>query len=113
MLHGGQDSDGPDRAELYHAGAEVGQGAHTALVQMAAEATGLPADRIEHRFSDTATSGDAGSASASRLTWMSGNAILGAAEEAEKAWRDGQRPAAGRFRSRWTPARATFGSTGW
>ena len=29
---------------------------------------------------------------------MSGNSILGAAEEAEKAWRDGQRPAVGRFR---------------
>ena len=98
VLHGGADSDEPEWAELYHAGAEVGQGAHTALVQMAAEATGLPADRIEHRFSDTATSGDAGSASASRLTWMSGNSILGAAEEAEKAWRDGQRPAVGRFR---------------
>ena len=98
VLHGAEDSDEPDWAELYHAAAEVGQGAHTALVQMAAEATGLPADRIEHRFSDTATSGDAGSASASRLTWMSGSSILGAAEEAEKAWRDGQRPAAGRFR---------------
>ena len=98
VLHGDADSYAPEWAELYHAGAEVGQGAHTALVQMAAEATGLPADRIEHRFSDTATSGDAGSASASRLTWMSGNSILGAAEEAEKAWRDGQRPAVGRFR---------------
>ena len=97
VLHG-EDSDEPEWAELCHAGADVGQGAHTALVQMAAEATGLPADRIERRFSDTATSGDAGSASASRLTWMSGNAILGAAEEAEKAWRDGRRPAAGRFR---------------
>ena len=98
VLHGDADSDEPEWAELYHAGAEVGQGAHTALVQMAAEATGLPADRIERRFSDTATSGDAGSASASRLTLMSGNSILGAAEEAEKAWRDGQRPAVGRFR---------------
>ena len=98
VLHGREDSDDPDWAELYHAGAEVGQGAHTALVQMAAEATGLPADRIERRFSDTATSGDSGSASASRLTWMSGNSILGAAEEAEKAWRDGRRPAVGRFR---------------
>ena len=98
VLHGAEDSDEPDWAELCHAAAEVGQGAHTALVQMAAEATGLPADRVEHRFSDTATSGDAGSASASRLTWMSGSSILGAAEEAEKAWRDGQRPAAGRFR---------------
>ncbi len=98
VLHGEPGSDEPEWAELYHAGAEVGQGAHTAMLQMAADATGLPAERIRCRFSDTASSGDSGSASASRLTWMSGNAILGAAEEAEKAWRDDQRPAAGRFR---------------
>jgi len=29
---------------------------------------------------------------------MSGNSILGAAEEADKAWRDGERPAKGQFR---------------
>lgn len=96
VLHG--DGEKPDRAELYHAGAEVGQGAHTAFVQMAAEATGVAPERIEAHWSDTATSGDSGSASASRLTFMAGNAILGAAEEAEKAWIDGARPAAGRFR---------------
>ena len=39
---------------------------------------------MEAVFSDTATTGDSGSASASRLTWMAGNAILGAAEEAEQ-----------------------------
>ncbi len=94
----GEGFDKPGWAELFHAAAEVGQGNHTVLVQMAAEATGLPPERIKYRLSDTATSGDAGSASASRLTWMSGNSILGAAEEAEKAWRDGQRPAVGRFR---------------
>ena len=98
VLHGDADSDTPQRAELYHAATEVGQGNHTVLVQMASEATGVPAERIARRFSDTASSGDAGSASASRLTFMSGNAILGAAEEAEKAWLDGRRPAVGRFR---------------
>ena len=87
-----------ERAVLYHAGAEVGQGAHTVFVQMTAEATGLPSERVECHFSDTATSRDSGSASASRLTWMGGNAILGAAEEAEKAWHDGERPAVGQFR---------------
>ena len=96
VLHG--DGDAPDRAELYHAGAEVGQGAHTAFLQMAAEATGVAPERIEAFWSDTATSGDSGSASASRLTFMAGNAIQGAAEEAEKAWIDGARPATGRFR---------------
>lgn len=98
VLHGDSDNDEPDRAELYHAGAEVGQGAHTAFLQMAAEATGVAPERIEAFWSDTATSGDSGSASASRLTFMAGNAILGAAEEAEKAWIDGARPATGRFR---------------
>jgi len=108
VLHGeddgalGREADhDPDEvgwAELFHAGAEVGQGAHTALAQMAAEAVGIPVDRVRTTFSDTATSGDSGSASASRLTWMSGNAILGAAEEAEKRWRAGDRPAVGEFR---------------
>ena len=98
VLHGDGDGDEPDQAELYHAGAEVGQGAHTAFLQMAAEATGVAPERIEAFWSDTATSGDSGSASASRLTFMAGNAILGAAEEAEKAWIDGARPATGRFR---------------
>lgn len=96
VLHG--DAEEPTSAELYLAGADVGQGAHTAFVQMAAEATGLEPDQIRPTFSDTATTGDSGSASASRLSWMTGNAILGAAEEAEKAWQDGQRPAVGDFR---------------
>ncbi len=95
--------DEVERAELFHAGAEVGQGAHTALIQMAAEAVGIAVERVEPTFSDTATAGDSGSASASRLTWMSGHAILGAAEEAEKQWRAGDRPAVGFFRYRPPP----------
>jgi CO/xanthine dehydrogenase Mo-binding subunit len=85
-------------AHLAHAGADVGQGAHTAFLQMAAEAAGVPLDKMEGTFSDTATSGDSGSASASRLTFMAGNSIRGAAEEAIKAWNDGERPALGHFR---------------
>ncbi len=101
VLHGptgGVDDDAPESAELFLSGADVGQGAHTAFVQLASEATGLPVERIATTFSDTATSGDSGSASASRLSWMTGNALLGAVEEAEKAWRDGDRPATGVFR---------------
>ncbi len=98
VLTGPDGADEPDGAQLFLAGADVGQGAHTAFVQMAAEATGLPFDAIDAEFSDTASSGDSGSASASRLSWMTGNAILGAAEEADKAWRDGARPARGQFR---------------
>ncbi len=98
VLIGSSDTEHPTGAELFLAGADVGQGAHTAFVQMAAEATGVSFDAIVPTFSDTASSGDSGSASASRLSWMTGNAILGAAEEAEKAWRDGDRPARGHFR---------------
>jgi CO/xanthine dehydrogenase Mo-binding subunit len=90
--------DAIERVELFHAGAEVGQGTHQVMLQMAADAAGVPLDAVDAVFSDTALTGDSGSASASRLTWMAGNAILGAAEEAQKAWLDGQRPAVGRFR---------------
>jgi CO/xanthine dehydrogenase Mo-binding subunit len=65
---------------------------------MAAEATGVPLEKVNGIFSDSALSGDSGSASASRLTWMGGNSIIGAAEEADKAWREGDRPAIGYFR---------------
>lgn len=90
--------DDVERAVLFHGGADCGQGAHTVLIQMTAEAAGLEADQVEAHFSDTADSGDSGSASASRLTWMAGNAILGAVEEALKQWNDGERPAVGTFR---------------
>jgi CO/xanthine dehydrogenase Mo-binding subunit len=92
---------GDDEVESAHiaaAGADVGQGHHTVLRQMTAEAAGVPLEAVTGTFSDTATSGDSGSASASRLTFMSGNAILGATEEATKAWNDGDRPAHGHFR---------------
>ncbi|MDH3682814.1 MAG: xanthine dehydrogenase family protein molybdopterin-binding subunit [Acidimicrobiia bacterium] len=112
VLHGDPEADSPDRAELYHAGADVGQGAHTAFLQMVAEATGLGLDRVEGRFSDTDSSGDSGSSSASRLTFMAGNSILGAAEEADKAWRNGDRPAIGDFRYVPPPTEAFDPETG-
>ncbi|MCY4060974.1 MAG: xanthine dehydrogenase family protein molybdopterin-binding subunit [Chloroflexi bacterium] len=86
-----------EKVILYHAGADVGQGAHTALSQMAAEAVGMPFDKVEIVASDTASSDSAGSASASRLTFMSGNAIRGAAEIALRKWQDEERPAVGEF----------------
>jgi len=109
-LHG--DGDEPTSADLFHGGAEVGQGSHLTMRQMTATATGVPLDYIRGHFSDTATSGDPGSASASRLTFMAGNSILGAAEEAEKAWRDGERPAIGRFRYAPPPTEALDDATG-
>ena len=79
---------------------------------MAAEACGVDEGMVEGHFSDTARSGDSGSASASRLTWMSGNSIRGAAEEADKAWREGERPAVGRFRFVPPPTEALDPETG-
>ncbi|MCY3779769.1 MAG: xanthine dehydrogenase family protein molybdopterin-binding subunit [Chloroflexi bacterium] len=82
---------------LYHGAAEVGQGAHTALIQMTADAIGVPIDSVEMVASDTASSQSAGSASASRLTFMSGNAIRGAADIALRKWHDEERPAYGEY----------------
>ena len=86
---------GPEIEEvvLYHAGSEVGQGAHTAFRQMAADAVGVSVERVSMALADTATSGTSGSASASRLTFMAGNAIRGAAELALRKWEDEERPA--------------------
>ena len=86
-----------ERVILYHAGADVGQGAHTALMQMAADAVGVLFERVQLVASDTATSGSSGSASASRLSFMSGNAIRGAAELALRKWQDEERPAKAEF----------------
>jgi CO/xanthine dehydrogenase Mo-binding subunit len=82
-----------EKATLYHAGAEVGQGAHTIFIQMAAEALGLPIEKILLVASDTAYTYNSGSASASRMTFMAGNAIRGAAELALEKWRNEERPA--------------------
>lgn len=88
---------------VYQAGAECGQGAHTVMAQMAAEAVGVPVSKVQMIVSDTATSGNSGSASASRLTFMSGNAIKGAAEIAIQKWQAEERPAIGRFEYRPPP----------
>ena len=97
---------------LFHAGADVGQGAHTALSQMAADAVGVPFDRVRIVASDTATSGSSGSASASRLSFMSGNAIRGAAEIALRKWTDEERPAKGEFMYHPPPTTAFDPETG-
>lgn len=81
-----------DRVILYHAGADVGQGAHTIFRQFAAEILDVPLERIELVVSDTAQNGDSGSTSASRMTFMAGNAIKGASELAREKWLSEERP---------------------
>ena len=113
QLHGADGADVPESADLYHGAAEVGQGVHQALRQMVADATGVPIENVRGHFSDTsAPAADSGSVSASRMTFMAGNSVLGAAEEAEKAWLDGQRPAIGTFRYTPPPTEALDPDTG-
>ena len=87
-----------DHAVVHHAGAEVGQGTHTVMIQMAAQVLGLPESKIEIKTSDSATQGNPGSASASRLTFMAGNAIKGAAEAALEKWKAEERPAIAEYK---------------
>ncbi len=89
-LHG---TDTIEKAVLSHASAEVGQGTHTVMIQMAAEALGIPVEKITLLTSDSATMGNPGSVSASRMTFMSGNAIIGAAKAALEKWKAEERPA--------------------
>ena len=87
-----------DKVVLHHAGSEVGQGAHTVFRQMAADAVGVGPEKIEMLLADTAVTGDSGSASASRMTFMAGNAIRGAAEQALEAWKNEERPAIAEYK---------------
>jgi CO/xanthine dehydrogenase Mo-binding subunit len=82
-----------EKVILHHAGADVGQGSHTVFAQMTAEACGVPFDKVELDMADTATSGNSGSVSASRMTFMAGNSIRGAAELALEKWKNEERPA--------------------
>jgi CO/xanthine dehydrogenase Mo-binding subunit len=87
-----------DKVILHHAGAEVGQGTHTVMSQMAAEAVGVPFENVQIVTSDSATMGNSGSVSASRMTFMAGNAIKGAGELALNKWASEERPAIAEFK---------------
>jgi CO/xanthine dehydrogenase Mo-binding subunit len=87
-----------EKVIVHHAAAEVGQGTHTVLAQMAASTVGVPVEKVQMIVSDTARTDNAGSVSASRMTFMGGGAIKGAAEEALKKWKDEERPAISTYR---------------
>ncbi|HMZ07853.1 MAG TPA: molybdopterin-dependent oxidoreductase, partial [Anaerolineales bacterium] len=86
-----------ERVILHHAGAEVGQGFQTVMSQIAAEVLKVSPSLIEFRSSDSATQGNPGSASASRLTFMAGNSVRGAAQAAIEKWGAEERPAIAEF----------------
>ncbi|MDZ4159430.1 MAG: xanthine dehydrogenase family protein molybdopterin-binding subunit, partial [Anaerolineaceae bacterium] len=96
-LHGAGEIE---KVVLHHAGADCGQGAHTAFAQMVAEGVGVPIEDVTLIVSDTAQTDNSGSASASRLTFMAGNAIRGAVDAALEKWRLEERPAIATYQYR-------------
>jgi len=93
-LQGGSEIE---KVILKHAGAEVGQGSHTVFCQMVSDAVGVPMELVELIPSDTQSSANSGSVSASRMTFMAGNSIIGAANLALDKWNNEERPAIGKF----------------
>lgn len=82
-----------EEAIVYAASSDVGQGTRTVICQMAAEALSLSIEKVTLEAMDTAITGSSGSCSASRMTFMIGNAIRGAAAAALEKWRAEERPA--------------------
>jgi len=101
-LHGAGEIE---RVVVRHAAAEVGQGAHTVIAQAAAEALGVPLEKVSLITSDTALTDNSGSVSASRMTFMAGNAVKGAAEAALEKWDLEERPAVAAYQ--YLPPRTT------
>jgi CO/xanthine dehydrogenase Mo-binding subunit len=83
-----------ERAVIKIGVSEVGQGVLAAMAQVAAETLGIPYERVEVVSEDTAEVPEAGSCSASRLSFMGGSAVKLACEAALEAWKGGSRPAA-------------------
>ncbi len=65
----------PDARVMFYNGAvDIGQGSNTILVQVLADALGLPMAAIDYVMGDTDLTPDAGKTSASRQAFVSGNA---------------------------------------
>ena len=70
--------DPEGEVRLFTGVADIGQGSDTVLLQIASEAIGVSLKEIRLIRADTAVTTDAGATSASRQTYISGNAILNA-----------------------------------
>ncbi len=101
-LHGATEIE---RVVVRHAASEVGQGSHTVIAQMAAEAADVPLEKVQLVMADTAVTDNSGSVSASRMTFMAGNAVKGAVNLALEKWRAEDRPAIATYQYR--PPRTT------
>lgn len=100
----------PESATVRVGAADVGQGTHLAMRQIAAEMLGLKSDQITMITDDSSEAPNAGSASASRLTLMAGRAVHDAARQALERFRqtdDEQVTATVQYRPPATTALAT------
>ena len=77
---------------LYTSTVEMGQGAHTALAQIASEAVGVELEKVRIVGPDTAVTPYDATTSASRSTSMMGGAILDAAERLKDRLREAAAP---------------------
>jgi CO/xanthine dehydrogenase Mo-binding subunit/aerobic-type carbon monoxide dehydrogenase small subunit (CoxS/CutS family) len=68
------------RLMLYNGAMDIGQGSSTILPQICADAVGLPVSLFDQVMGDTDLTADAGKTSASRQTFVSGNACRFAGE---------------------------------
>jgi CO/xanthine dehydrogenase Mo-binding subunit len=68
--------DAQGQVTLYTSTVEMGQGAHTALAQLTAEALGVPLSSVALVGPDTARTPYDAQTAASRATYMMGNAVL-------------------------------------
>ncbi len=75
-----------ERAIVRVGAADVGQGSHLAMRQIAASRIGIVLEQVELVADDSELAPNAGSASASRLTLMAGRAVHDAAAEAMERW---------------------------
>jgi len=73
------------RLEVRTASTEVGQGLVTVLQLIAAEEMGVPVERVRVLLSDTDLTPDGGPTTASRQTFVAGNAVLHAARALRQA----------------------------
>ncbi len=66
--------DRSGKITLYNGAVDIGQGANTVMVQICADALGVPVSQVSYIMGDTALTADAGKSSASRQTFVSGKA---------------------------------------
>jgi CO/xanthine dehydrogenase Mo-binding subunit len=75
-----------ERAVVRVGVADVGQGTHLILRQIAAETLSLSMEKVTIISDDSSQTPNTGSVSASRMTYMGGRAVLDAAAAAKKQW---------------------------